>query len=294
MGKLKNKRVGVLFSGGLDSTYLVWKNLRDGNTVVPIYIEITNNEIKTILEKNRTKIIHKDLATEFNADKSYSDSPLKDIHDIATVGVCANEDSLYFKQVPVWIIGVLFSQGLEVDEIQIGYVGNDDAIPYLQDIQKIYKSYQAMSEKLIPLTFPLFKTRKWEMAKDLPHTYMKNIVSCENPRIIGSEEAEFVEYEPCCECTPCRTIIASDYYYMREFPDYYQKKINEKYIRKLRQSGYKVLDKEGNDVDGWGSEKCVPEPHQLSIEFDRIETDSVDLRGKAECIEERDEVPELN
>ena len=52
-----SKKVGVLFSSGLDSTYLVWKNLKDGNTVVPIYIEIENNKRKTILEKNRIKLI---------------------------------------------------------------------------------------------------------------------------------------------------------------------------------------------------------------------------------------------
>jgi len=292
MGKLKNKRVGVLFSGGLDSTYLVWKNLSDGNTVVPIYIEIGNNKVKTVLEKNRISLLHKKFAKQFNTDKPYSECPLKDIEFVLTVDVCAHEESLYFKQVPIWILGVLYCQGLEVDEIQIGYVGNDDAIAYLQDIQKIYKTYQLMSEKLIPLTFPLFKERKHDMAKVLPDEYFELIFSCENARIIGSEDAELVKYEPCCECTPCRTIIASDYYY-REFPEIYKKELTKKRIRKLSGEGYKIIDEKGNEVDAWESVKCVPEPHQLTIEFDRIETDSIDLQGKAECIEEC-EVPELN
>lgn len=46
-----NKKVAVLFSSGLDSTYLIWKNLNEGNEVFPIYITISNNENKTILEK---------------------------------------------------------------------------------------------------------------------------------------------------------------------------------------------------------------------------------------------------
>ena len=48
-----SKKVAVLFSGGLDSTYLVWKNLKDGNEVQPIYIEIQNNKVKSTIEKNR-------------------------------------------------------------------------------------------------------------------------------------------------------------------------------------------------------------------------------------------------
>ena len=54
-----SKKVAVFFSGGLDSTYLVWKNLSDGNTVLPVYVEIENNEVKTILEKNRMESVYK-------------------------------------------------------------------------------------------------------------------------------------------------------------------------------------------------------------------------------------------
>ena len=115
MGKLKNKRVGVLFSGGLDSTYLVWKNLKDGNTVVPIYIEIGNNKIKTILEKNRIELLHTKFREEFNDEKPYSECQLKDIQYALTVDVCVNEESLYFRQIPVWLLGILFCQSLEVD-----------------------------------------------------------------------------------------------------------------------------------------------------------------------------------
>lgn len=46
-----SKKVAILFSGGLDSTYLVWKNLKEGNVVLPIYVEIENNEVKTTMEK---------------------------------------------------------------------------------------------------------------------------------------------------------------------------------------------------------------------------------------------------
>ena len=262
-----SKKVAILFSGGLDSTYLVWKNLKDGNTVFPIYIEISNNKVKTIMEKNRIELLHKRFAEEFNVDKSYYDCPLKDIQYALTVDVTANEESLYFKQVPIWILGVLFSQGLEVSEIQIGYVGNDDAISYLKDIQKIYKSYQAMSEPLKPLVFPLVKERKYDIAKELPYIYRELIFSCEDARIIGSEEAELVEYEPCCNCTPCRTIIATDYYSLG-FPNIYEDMIRKRKIRDLNRDGYTVLDREGKELGCFDKELLPPEPRQLRLEFE--------------------------
>ena len=39
----KNKRIGIFFTGGLDSTYLVYKNLVEGNSVVLYYTILKNN-----------------------------------------------------------------------------------------------------------------------------------------------------------------------------------------------------------------------------------------------------------
>ncbi len=130
------KKVAVLFSSGLDSTYLVWKNLKEGNIVTPIYIEIQNNEVKTIIEKNRIKLLYDEFSKEFNGSSNYDDHKIMPIQYLLSTSVHANEDSLHFKQVPIWIFALVFSQGLNVDEIQIGYVSNDDAIPYLSDIKK--------------------------------------------------------------------------------------------------------------------------------------------------------------
>ena len=53
----------VLWSGGLDSTHLVYDNLSNGNKVSALYIELTNNDTKVKLEKaalkKMTKILQK-------------------------------------------------------------------------------------------------------------------------------------------------------------------------------------------------------------------------------------------
>lgn len=259
------KKIGVLFSSGLDSTYLVWDNLKNGNEVVPIYIEITNNDTKTILEKNRIKLMYKKFTDEF-------ENKIKNIEYVVTAGICASEDSLHFKQVPVWILGLMFCQSMGFDEIQIGYVGNDDAISYLDDIQKIYKSYKSIQDNLVPLTFPLRKTKKDYLASQLPKQYLDLIFSCENPRITGSDTADFVEYVPCGRCVPCKTIINTEYYGLG-FPEKYKDVVINLRIEELSREGYVIMDCEGNNVNDLCSLKAEsPEPYQLEINFnDKIE-----------------------
>ncbi|MDA3781517.1 MAG: hypothetical protein PF487_15015 [Bacteroidales bacterium] len=123
------KKVAVLFSGGLDSTYLVWKNLNDGNQLFPIYVEIENNYIKTILEKNRTELLYNEFSKEFNLSGNH-EKKIHDVHNVISVGLKANMCNIYFKQVPIWILAMMFCQNMDIDEIQIGYVGNDDVISY--------------------------------------------------------------------------------------------------------------------------------------------------------------------
>lgn len=266
-----SKKVAVLFSGGLDSTYLVWKNLKDGNTVLPIYIEIENNEVKTKLEKNRIELLWKEFEKEFrNQEEGYYDFKLKPIKYAIKVSVHANEGSLYFHQIPIWMFSAVFLQGMvEIDEVQIGYVSNDDAISYLDDIQNIYKSYQPISEPMKPLVFPITKMKKYQMAEELPEQYRKYIFSCEMAIIKGSENAELIEYEPCCECAPCRTIIANQYYGIKGFSEVYEKALLKQHAHTLKRAGYKILDKDGKDYfeDYYKLAEPRKEPYQLEIDF---------------------------
>ena len=53
-----SKKIAILFSGGLDSTYLMWKALKAGHDVYPIYIEVRNNEIKSLIEKQQCELLN--------------------------------------------------------------------------------------------------------------------------------------------------------------------------------------------------------------------------------------------
>lgn len=201
---MDGKRVGVLFSGGLDSTYLVWKNLSEGNEVVPIYIEIQNNENKSNLEKNRVECLHKEFRTEF-----------KDNIKSVVWGMSAHvtpDTNIFLKQVPLWITGLLYNQNHGVDELQIGYVMGDDAISYLEDIQSVYKVFNKLNDcPLKKLVFPLKKNNKYDMGHDLPQQYKNFIVSCEAPDNEKEVDSDgILQYTPCGICVPCGKIMHSD------------------------------------------------------------------------------------
>lgn len=277
------KKIGVLFSGGLDSTYLIRKNLKEGNEVHPIYIEIENNRSKTILEKNRMELIWDKLSKEFNNDGNL----LCKINNALKVEVNSHGGGLMFKQIPIWLFGALFQQGKHLDEIHIGYVMNDDAISYIDDILKIYKSYQIIvDDKLIPLKFPLIKMDKCRMASKLGLEYVRLTYSCEDPRIVGSEDAEVIDYEPCCSCPACKKIIGTDYYGSSKMPENYKTKILDEYARKLSYADYKITDSEGKDYMNKFGFEAKARPYQLEIPFGDEDNYTDDC--KSEEIEEVD------
>lgn len=284
------KSVAVFFSGGLDSTYLVWKNLKEGNFVNPVYVEIGNNKVKTIIEKNRIGLLVKELRNEFRGKFSVEDDMnvrLRDIGFVLSVNVDVREDSLLFKQVPIWILAALYCQSMLVDEIQIGYISNDDAISFLPDIQNTYQSYKEILTSIIPLTFPLLKKHKWEIIRELPKQYHKYIFSCENAKIVGREDAEFIEYEPCCYCTPCRHVIADDYYGLG-FPENYNKNLIYYHASALLSHGFSVNDKEGNNYFNNTCAEPARLPYQLELDFYNNDEDIT--KGYKYCISDDESI----
>ena len=263
----KGKKVGVLFSGGLDSTFLIWKNLKDGNTVVPFYFEIENNQKKPMLEKNRIELLYNEFNKEF-------DGKIEPIKYVLKILVTDFSNNLFFKQIPIWILGMLFSDQKGLSEIQFGYVMNDDAISYLDDIKKIYKSYSTITDTLVPITFPLRKWKKCAILEDLPENYRNLVVSCENPILIGNEDAEILKYKPCGHCVPCQHILDSDNYNSSLSDDYKKQKLDQ--AMQVINSLGKAETKQENGrfyhmIEMDDPMKADPEPCQMEINFDEIE-----------------------
>lgn len=206
---MKKKKVYILFSGGLDSTYLVWKNLKDGNTVKPIYIDLLNNSDKSKIEKQQTNVLYYEFKKEFG-------KLIEPIDIVASVSI-QKSWGVSFPQPFLWTTLIPFINSSSYDEIQIGYVINDDAISFLSEIKKLYKASQPfLHEKLIPLKFPIIKEYKGTIIRELPIQYVKYITSCEAPNIknfsmrINGMKCMF--FSPCKHCVSCKKIINSNYF----------------------------------------------------------------------------------
>lgn len=238
------KKVAVLFSSGLDSTYLVWKNLKEGNKVLPFYIQINNNINKKLVEKQNVVLLFEKFRKEFGNQIEHPEM-------ILDLMVYRAWNGLKFQQVPIWLFALNYVRDSDVDEIQIGYVSNDDAISYTDEIVKTYENQRWFfnNEKIkTRLTFPLVKEKKEQMLKELRETeYVKFIFSCENPTIVDEKFIKtedvygwkkdflgdhFVKYENCGDCVPCNRILNNpDLRHL--YIDYVNEDFKRVYLKKL-------------------------------------------------------------
>jgi len=189
--KIKTNKAGVLWSGGLDSTYLIYYYLSTFQhvSVVAHYIELMNNTTKTRMELNACK----KLAEVFNVM-----FPNRfEWHYGTSVNISYGTGEVTFKQLPSWLLGALFLT--KTDTVAMGYVMNDDAISFLDDIQRVWKSMQFMRHDRAILEFPLVKVKKDEIVSQLPGELKQHVVWCEMPNQISD-----TQFEPCGQCHPCQ------------------------------------------------------------------------------------------
>jgi 7-cyano-7-deazaguanine synthase in queuosine biosynthesis len=178
----------VLWSGGLDSTYLIHSLLNEGHVVRASYCEIINNKDKTIREQKAIKSLCKVLS---HPKFSY-------LGVLCRVEVLGNFLTC-FSQMPVWITALLSSGAKDADYLALGYVLGDDAISYLEDIQNIWNAYGGLSKKTLPLLqFPLKKVSKEDIIRKLPLNILKLVTWCENSDV------------PCGKCPPCWHRLGSE------------------------------------------------------------------------------------
>jgi len=182
------KTIALFWSGGLDSTYLLYKNLEEGNIVYAYYVRIENNNDKMIEELNSINKLKELFIEKYGDTFKYQDC-------ITSTHVFGHtHDNMIFKQVPSFIYASLWIDST-VEELQLGYVMNDDAISYLSDIKNIYNSFNVIRDGHIPeLVFPLTKINKQQEYYALPEKYRKHIWYCENP----------IDHKPCNSCGSCK------------------------------------------------------------------------------------------
>ena len=183
-------RILCLWSGGLDSTYMLKKLSKEGHQVTAGWVKIKNNKEKNLREeKAREAIIDTGFLNKY--DIIYDSKPLSEF----SLGF--RNQQLMFHQVTPWLIGLIDrASGDDFDAVAIGYVRNDDAISFLDEIRAIYESFNAISHKPLPqLLFPLSKIDKNHIFHELEANVRTLVTWCENYH--SSDDN-------CGQCTPCR------------------------------------------------------------------------------------------
>lgn len=182
------KNLLIPWSGGLDSTYLLYKALKDNHTVTTLSMNLRNNIGQQFLEneaREKIKIILSDMKLSILTRFLESDIDVK-----------SYSNNFELVQPPIWVLFSALTLHEYIDEIQFGYVLGDHANSYIDDILNLFEAIKPfMKSKNAKITFPIIKQHKKDLYDRLP-TEIKNAISyCENP--IGEK------YIACRKCDSC-------------------------------------------------------------------------------------------
>lgn len=185
-------KILIPWSGGLDSTYLVWKRLTEGHDVYTEYFEMINNYSKVKRERAAIEKLRKLMPNKHNLSH----------FDKFRIGNNDGFHSLALCQPPAWIYGVAQSSILPgVEKVEVSYVLNDCAVSFMAEINACYDAMKPfmMEPERVPsaISFPLIKIPKSSEIRELPVELLNEITFCE---YCGDKE----DFDNCGECVPCK------------------------------------------------------------------------------------------
>lgn len=186
----KEKTVLCLWSGGLDSTYMVYNLLRQGYDVDFIYVEIVNNDYKVLRENAAIDALMKTFES--------MDLPGKITNRFDTKLTVAFPSKLIFTQLFPFIYGILNFISDHHEYVSMGYVMGDDMVSFIPELKSLWKkigNFLAF-QKLPSLEFPLIKRNKLSIYEDLPLELRQDITWCET---YSTEKVD-----NCGLCIPCK------------------------------------------------------------------------------------------
>lgn len=181
--------VGILFTGGMDSTLLASRALRAGKYVLPI-VNLFNCE--SLQFNLLAAITWRQLHEKYGRLMLHPCFCLRNI----SCGVVAPYFSGMLQQpINMFSLGFIPEPTLNnLESVQAGFVKGDDAIRYIPEMRRLYKSVWKLSHAtkhpghnhipFTPLLFPLQDTEKADIKKELD-SYGDGLhtLSCEDPAV---------------------------------------------------------------------------------------------------------------
>jgi 7-cyano-7-deazaguanine synthase in queuosine biosynthesis len=242
-----NNRVPlILFSGGLDSTYLLQTKLAQGDVEV-LYVKgvLHHNKMK-MEKKRRTKII--EILEKQTGNKVRREHTI----DLGIMPFGNMEDQS-FTQPPMWIMGALMvSDSRKHSELLIGYVSGDQIMPQLSHIQAAWEQLQYVSKMHdnVRVDFPLRFDTKHHILERINPEIMRQVWWCETPdmkyhfpkperksHLVETQEEREAWYastqgtiRPCGRCEACHRMATTFFAWKRKTKVPYWKHL----LRELR------------------------------------------------------------
>lgn len=196
----------LLFSGGMDSTYMLACAL-DDTPVDILYVNSSQGPNKIAAEKLarqailgefRRSITDRIKQGEKNVHyirKEYEVNLPEDFFDGTTPGKT-------WVQPVIWMMAALSK--IDPDRhscLRIGYVSGDSITSQVDNITKAWETLQMFTKiRVVPIEFPLIRGTKLEIMKQMPVGLLDKVWFCEAPRI-----SDMADYYQCGHCTPCLT-----------------------------------------------------------------------------------------
>lgn len=201
----ENKKVPLLlFSGGMDSTYMVQWFLQYGD-VDTMYVYAHDHPIKNQKEREaRAKLFGL-------FEKYYKHRVLKD-HELTVDNVYINQyQRLDGVQMISWLTAALgVCQGDRHHSVAVGYLLGDQAPAFRQQMEEFWKAGWIMTRghlaDMPQLVFPILnhKQTKYDTIDRIDKRLVTSTWVCEMPEEIG--DGAHKRIKACGRCNPCRLL----------------------------------------------------------------------------------------
>lgn len=193
----KNEKIPlVLFTGGLDSTYLLYDRLTNHTDVDIFYCNWDSLYNKKHAEtKAQASIIEYIKAiSSFSIQNKYK-------FDLDSKFPFQN---FQYNQPLAFITSALSIVDLNRHScVEMGYIREDDIVHDLPHLLSAWNSLSLLLKgEVVPLKFPLIRECKTDIYKHLPKKLRKLTFSCEIPNEKKIGRNKFI-YEPCGDCPAC-------------------------------------------------------------------------------------------
>ena len=194
---LKTGSVGIVYSGGYDSTVLMLQALMNGETVKPIIFNFAQDDI---IKAVNLSILKNRFGENLLEPIWFNFFGLQG-------GMCGTQCT---QQLAIHNMLTYLSNDVlkSLKEIQVGYVMNDDAVSFQEELKDVVSTGFKIQDKVnVPITYPLIQKHKYYIDDFIQQHLGCNhlCLSCQSPSFnyYKDSDALYIITTTCNGCTSC-------------------------------------------------------------------------------------------